>query len=1662
MHLSNYTNNEQKGVEQTRGVKTIKAGQQDKDTGNDTWHTLKSMCLDRLDEKKGKSEEGDLKEDKLKTVSLEAQKKLDTFLCEKSKEGKKGCGPCRRTFEPSDLTLPCLFHKSNIEMQECQVGFLVRYAVLSGVRSTEPKVREAAITNFRNMCRVDDNDGSSDIKRMMTMPVKEWQSQILQMLGSDHQCVAQLEMLTQLFFSAIQCVFKTSPSCQENIRAESKKYLLGTSLQEADTDLYQTLFGYAGIFGYLAWFAKFVLHAINNDPSLRPILVLAEMWKFNTNICPALVLIYKYGSSKYPWMETVIYNFTSLFSHLWTQSHVTRAVERRDWAGTATLAPSPINPGALGLKKTLLPRLQADTTMCHNCKKRLPRSCKKLFPVCFQSIHKEEFFPREVACLEREASEYNRDVWSEDLTQCPRTIRLVCSTICLLRQLEGVNPTIHQVLKVNPPKGVPPDPSDTWPAQLETMKYFALRRLMEFYFYGKEHDATRQRQRATKFADKSPSVLRATLPDSLEPPVPAEMLQYQENMLLHRPNDGDIKCKHQQVWNGTARFHPIEDLRKYSAKMDSDGLSTSCVDTDILFETCESIDLSLQDEAVRLIVNLKIKQLEAKTIHLFNTRLAKIPVDYLREKCHKLAVQIHNARDSKRIFDGEQCLLGIWDVDFDQREVEGMLICKSPKTLYAFRPHHSGEFWSMLCENLSAKEVYNQLNDTVSSLTDSLSTCTELASWTGQELAKSSVKALAIIRMEMMRARLVNRFSPAMGTIRFDAVQLGCNAVQEEPNVLVHHSNGLNRTTSKHLVGCPHSLSWQGTLCYWKNTKSGDDDRFNTTAWAFECREVNQGRAQVPPAFWKMLPKRLQVVALKETFPTVREHVDKLPTFVIELGSVPRSCVEDLQGSDLMTLAFVSEDRKPRYVILLTLVSEKVVCIIVEDQGEVNLLYEQARHHCFEEGLTEGHSQLFGEVGTRSRQSGKWTFQRKEELEHDIHNQSVGYLNKSLGSVLWTGELQICLLQGDSVLGMDKHKELYKVIQFSIKEAKRKSEDLDIGSVRNCAFNSKSSHQVLSTYAAIVTEHKIEKNRELVELFSNDVKKGNCSLVSFNVERKAIENHWGTLKKCFFFNVHVHDSHYIHKELEEGKTTLIGFFLHPQEMMKDLFESDTAELGKRLMVLRYDHRMGVVVAYVPKEKGKGQELWEKLTKDGKSFTNSHVKAFSKLKRPAKARPRNANTESVKEWWANLEVSSDESESGGCGECQKCGKLVELDEKKKNDSDEKLKKGVEALGGKMVVNRLKDGTKAHIIMVGSNEKKDEEEPEETLKKEVEAIGGKIFTQGGVTVLGNADAIKDTQDSYSEKDDSLKENNVDTKKTAAKEKPALLDGKHAFAKNLKKMFPEAGTGATNGARPKETKGASVVGKKEKKQEERKKVQSSEEKENGGDDQMVLTPKLLAALAGPNGDQEKIIRIMKANGISASSPEERPTPDEESPHQKLRRGVEALGGKMVSLGGMTVLGHSDAVQDIVSARGVTVLGQAGAVDDLTSTLRQGGDKNPFAGVTVLGQAGAVDDFMSTIRPGAEEDPKEENGDPRPGRSDDKKICWHCQTPDGRFSAMAGKLITLSKCRGCRKVSTPPPFQFDLSLTGILSFFHRHITAWTSAKKETGRGMKNTASSS
>merc|ERR1712130_657860 len=151
----------------------------------------------------------------------------------------------------------------------------------------------------------------------------------------------------------------------------------------------------------------------------------------------------------------------------------------------------------------------------------------------------------------------------------------------------------------------------------------------------------------------------------------------------------------------------------------------------------------------------------------------------------------------------------------------------------------------------------------------------------------------------------------------------------------------------------------------------------------------------------------------------------------------------------------------------------------------------------------------------------------------------------------------------------------------------------------------------------------------------------------------------------------------------------------------------------------------------------------------------------------------------------------------------------------------------------------------------------------------------------------------------------------------------------------------------------------------------------------------------------------------------------------------GVEAIGGKMVSLGGMTVLGNSEAVVSTGAfTGGVTVLGQAGAVDDFMSTMR--------GGITVLGHAGTVD--RSALRAGSTEaaDPSApnsaymENGDPRAGQTTQR----FAGTAKLQMEGFLRRLENSSPCQSAAAAE-------------------RLITAWTSVKTETGLSTKTTASS-
>ena len=71
-------------------------------------------------------------------------------------------------------------------------------------------------------------------------------------------------------------------------------------------------------------------------------------------------------------------------------------------------------------------------------------------------------------------------------------------------------------------------------------------------------------------------------------------------------------------------------------------------------------------------------------------------------------------------------------------------------------------------------------------------------------------------------------------------------------------------------------------------------------------------------------------------------------------------------------------------------------------------------------------------------------------------------------------------------------------------------------------------------------------------------------------------------------------------ELEDSKKTLVAFFVEKNELIRDILKKSASDMAKKLMFLKYDHRIGVIVAYAPKETEKSIQIWKKLTSSGKT------------------------------------------------------------------------------------------------------------------------------------------------------------------------------------------------------------------------------------------------------------------------------------------------------------------------------------------------------------------------------------------------------------------------------------------------------------------------------
>ena len=262
-----------------------------------------------------------------------------------------------------------------------------------------------------------------------------------------------------------------------------------------------------------------------------------------------------------------------------------------------------------------------------------------------------------------------------------------------------------------------------------------------------------------------------------------------------------------------------------------------------------------------------------------------------------------------------------------------MIICKSPKTYFGFIPVNPDEFWVLLTENLPRDDIHECLSALI---------CTQICSQVGCESLQSiekyngstsknsekyikseeheklsflSFKAFAIMRLAGMKMDLKETFAESVGKERFSAVNTDIHT-DSNMKILGIYENGMVRFSAKHLIGCPHILSWKGTIRYHRLLGRKTWAEFHCNAWAFHCRVVAGGEhtcgksvIEVPSEFWKLLPKELFILSIKLPQTSIAVD-DSMPIVVMELGTAPKTLVDDMVTSKKIRVAFVSEISK--------------------------------------------------------------------------------------------------------------------------------------------------------------------------------------------------------------------------------------------------------------------------------------------------------------------------------------------------------------------------------------------------------------------------------------------------------------------------------------------------------------------------------------------------------------------------------------------------------------------------------------------------------------------------------------------------------------------------------------------------------------------------------
>ena len=459
----------------------------------------------------------------------------------------------------------------------------------------------------------------------------------------------------------------------------------------------------------------------------------------------------------------------------------------------------------------------------------------------------------------------------------------------------------------------------------------------------------------------------------------------------------------------------------------------------------------------------------------------------------------------------------------------------------------------------------------------------------------------------------------------------------------------------------------------------------------------------------------------------------------------------------------------------------------------------------------------------------------------------------------------------------------------------------------------------------------------------------------------------------------------------------VAFFLKPQEMMSDLVQLPAAVLGPRLLLLRYDHRMGVLVAYVPKERGKGQQLWQKLAQDRDNLVRDHERLWRKISRPEpemSAKDSEPSKRMLEKGWTS-DVASD------------------------------LRKKIELVGGRISQKETEALFESFEALV---------EPKKVVKNsELTRAELKLREQ-------------ELKRQIAEKKRQMKEPTNPGTVEVDVQKMFKMNAQERFdlAISVNSKVLTSTSNLSNGARPKDVqvtdprKCKPTIGHKDEKIRENKKAKTPDDIEVvEGAESLTVPAELLAALAGPGGDKDKIINSMKSMGINLGSGSSMSTT------MTMTASISASG-----LSSVTGLASMDAAASTATgSEKASVRRLQESMEETDEDLSEP-KKTKKKQKKVKKKRGSVDKSPKEngLKESIQEDLAAVNSDP-------EKICWACRKPD--------TTTKLSKCRGCRKVSeltVAVARMIVVSFAILFTVFFRLVTAAPSANRRTGRDMGST----